>query len=111
MVTLNELDVVVVPFPFTDRPATKRRPAVVVSASAFNRAHSSKVLAMVTSTVARWPSDVALQDWRQAGLRVASWVRFKLFALNDHLIVRKAGALSVRDAQAVREGLGRWLAV
>lgn len=111
MVTLNELDVVVVPFPFTDRPASKRRPAVVVSTSAFNSAHSGKVLAMVTSTVARWPSDVALQDWRQAGLSVASLVRFKLFTLDDHLIAGKAGALSVRDARAVREGLAQWLAI
>ena len=109
MVTFVALDVVVVPFPFTERPATKRRPAVVVSASHFNRAHTGKVLAMVTSAGVRWPSDVALRDWRYAGLNVACWVRFKLFTLDDHLIVRKAGALSARDGQAVKDGLRRWL--
>lgn len=81
MVTNESLDVVVVPFPFTERPVTKRRPAVVVSASRFNTAHAGKILAMVTSTPARWPSDVALRDWRQAGLNVACWVRFKLHTL------------------------------
>lgn len=105
------IDVVVVPFPFTERPVTKRRPAVVVSASCFNAAHTAKVLAMITSASARWRSDVALRDWRQAGLSVACWVRFKLFTLDDDLIVRKAGTLSLRDAEAVRTGLGRWLAV
>ena len=48
-----ELDIVVVPFPFTDRPATKRRPAVVVSGACFNAAHQHKILAMVTSTTGR----------------------------------------------------------
>jgi mRNA interferase MazF len=30
-------DVVLVPFPFTDQTATKKRPAVVVSSIAYNR--------------------------------------------------------------------------
>ena len=111
MVMCKALDVVVVPFPFTDRLVTKRRPAVVVSAARFNTAHAHKVLAMITSTTARWPSDVALQDWQHAGLSVACWVRFKLFTLDDNLIVGKAGALSMRDAQAVKDGLRRHLAV
>ena len=111
MVSNDAFDVVVVPFPFTERPVTKRRPAVVVSASHFNTAHAGKVLAMVTSADTRWASDVALQDWRQAGLNVACWVRFKLFTLDDHLIVRRAGTLSMRDAQAVKAGLRQWLAV
>lgn len=111
MVTCKALDVVVVPFPFTDRPDAKRRPAVVVSAARFNASHTCKVLAMITSTAARWPSDLALQDWQHAGLSVACWVRFKLFTLDDDLIMSKAGALSRRDGQAVREGLLRCLAV
>lgn len=110
MVIYKALDVVVVPFPFTDRPVTKRRPAVVVSAAHFNTAHPHKVLAMITSATARWPSDVVLQDWQDAGLSVACRVRFKLFTLDDSLIVSKAGALSIRDAHAVTDGLRRCLA-
>ena len=111
MVICNALDVVVVPFPFAERPAAKRRPAVVLSAPHFNATHAHRVLGMVTSTVVRWPSDVALQDWQHAGLRVACWVRFKLFTLDDYLIVGRAGALSARDAQAVEDGLRRCLTI
>lgn len=111
MVTLQELDVVVVPFPFTDRVASKRRPAVVVSTARFNANHQCAILAMITSTSARWQSDVPLRDWRQAGLHVPCWVRFKLFTLDNVLILRQAGALSKRDGAAIQAALGRWLVV
>ena len=104
-------DVVVVPFPFTDREARRRRPALVVSSSAFNAAHDQSVLAMITSAGEEWPSDVAIRDWREAGLGVPCRVRLKLFTLDDALVVRKAGALSERDAVAVRSALARFLAV
>ncbi len=102
-------DVVVVPFPFTDRRAAKRRPALIVSSANFNQAHEQSILAMITSAGSDWPSDVAIQDWREAGLNVPCKVRFKLFTLNDTLIVRKLGTLSKRDGEAVKKALGRVL--
>jgi mRNA interferase MazF len=38
-VTFRRWDVVSVPFPFIERYATKRRPALVVSTDAFHRGH------------------------------------------------------------------------
>ena len=53
--TFEAFEVVVVPFPFTDRTTTKRRPALVLSdAKAFNRQVGQSVLAMITR--ARWLS-------------------------------------------------------
>ncbi len=110
MVNFETLDVVVVPFPFTDRPAVKRRSAVVVSSTEFNKAHEGKILAMVTSATARWETDVPLQGWGQAGLHVVCWVRFKLFTLDEDLTLRKTGTLSKRDGEAVKAALTRCLA-
>ena len=109
--TCEPLDVVAVPFPFTDRPAVKRRPALVVSSAAFNHAHAQSILAMITSARSAWPSDIAIRDWRQAGLHVPCRVRLKLFTLDEALLVRKLGALSQRDGQAVVDALSRSLAV
>ena len=103
--TFESLDVVVVPFPFTDRRAAKRRPALIVSSAHFNRAHEQSILAMITSVGSDWPSDVAIQGWREAGLNVPCKVRFKLFTLDDTLIVRKLGTLSKRDGEAVKKAL------
>ena len=104
-VTFKALDVVVVPFPFTDRGAAKRRPAVVVSSARFNGVHEQSTLAMITSATGDWPSDVAVRDWREADLNVPCKVRFKLFTLDNALIVRKLGTLSNRDGKAVLNAL------
>lgn len=104
-------DVVVVPFPFTDRQAARRRPSLVVSSPDFNALHDQSILAMITSAEEEWPSDIAVRDWREAGLSVPCKVRLKLFTLDDALILRKAGALSERDAGAVRNNLVRFLAL
>ena len=109
--TFEPFDVVVVPFPFTDREAERRRPALIVSSSDFNETHAQSILAMITSAGGEWPSDVALLDWSEAGLSVPCKVRLKLFTLDDALILRKAGALSERDAEAVRSSLARFVTV
>ncbi len=101
--TCKPMDVVVVPFPFTARDTTKRRPALVVSSAEFNERHAQTVLAMITSAKGSvWPSDVALVNWRAAGLAVACSVRLKLFTLDNALIIRGCGSLSAGDAEAVR---------
>ena len=107
----ESFDVVVVPFPFTDRQSDRRRPALVVSSPDFNATHDQSVLAMITTAGGDWPSDVAIRDWREAGLSVPCKVRLKLFTLDDALVLRRAGALSERDAEAVRESLARFLVV
>lgn len=109
--TYEPFDIVVVPFPFTDRDATKRRPALVVSTREFNTRHAQLVLAMITTAGGGdWPSDVPIEEWRKAGLATACRVRLKLFTLDIALIVKRVGTLSPRDAGAVGAALERFLA-
>ena len=108
--TFSELDVVVVPFPFTDRAEAKRRPALVVSSNEFNSQHRQTILAMITTAEsADWPSDILIQDWKAAGLSVACTVRLKLFTLDNGLVVRRLGKLSERDRRAAKRALGKFL--
>src|SRR5437762_12211210 len=48
---MNRGDVVVVPFPFQDKPGEKIRPAVVVQADAENRRLANTILAMITGNL------------------------------------------------------------
>jgi mRNA interferase MazF len=111
IVTFEAFDVVVVPFPFTDRTTTKRRPALVLSdAGNFNKQVGQSVLAMITSASnSDWPLDVNIQDLDDAGLPSASVVRMKLFTLDDKLVIRKAGALAKQDRSAVSIALRQLL--
>lgn len=110
--TYRAFDVVVVPFPFTDRVSSRRRPALVLSdRAAFNRRIGHSVLAMITSAAGgSWPLDTKLADLKAAGLPSASVVRMKLFTLDHELVLRKAGALAVKDREAVSRSLRKLLA-
>ena len=102
----ERFEVLVVPFPFTDRLAAKRRPALVISSGTFNRAAGHSVMAMITSTAhSSWPNDVAIRELETAGLPSACVVRMKLFTLDNRLVLKTAGTLSKRDSDAVEKGL------
>lgn len=111
MAIYEALDLVVVPFPFTDRAASKRRPALVLSAaSSFNTPSGHAVLAMVTSRKdPPWPLDVEIADLESAGLSAPSVVRMKLFTLDQEFILRKAGALGADDRRKVSEAVEKLL--
>ena len=97
----------VVPFPFTDSAAVKRRPALVLSTEAFNDRAGHIVLAMITSLENRgWPLDVEIHDLRSAGLSHPSVVRMKLFSLDERFVLRKAGKLAAADIATVQKSLG-----
>lgn len=105
----DQWDVVVVPFPFSERPAAKRRPALVLSRRTFNRGGHT-VLAMITSGPhSPWPGDSALSDYRAAGLKVPCIVRLKLFTLDNRLLLRTIGRLSATDHRAVVASLEAYL--
>ena len=98
--------VVVVPFPFTDKVAAKRRPAVVLSRHG-TLSPGRAILAMITSsTTETWPLDVPVLELSAAGLTVPCLVRLKLFTLEENQIIRSLGHLSVRDAAALSAALG-----
>ena len=105
--TYNQFDVVIVPFPFTDRQATKRRPALVLSdANEFNRLLGRSVMAMITTaTQSPWPLDIPILDLSITGLPSASVVRMKLFTIDHSLVVRKSGVLGTVDQAQVRQAL------
>ena len=73
--------------PFTSGVASKLRPVLVLWTDA-----ADVVVAAVTSAQPRSTTDVALQNWSAAGLRVASTVRLsRLDCLEQHLLRRRLG--------------------
>ncbi len=106
-VIYKQFDVVVVPFPFTDKNSSKRRPALVISKpNVLGNKVGQSVLAMITSAKqSNWPLDVGIKDLDVVGLSSDSVVRMKLFTLDHQLILRKIGHLSKQDTSAVKTSL------
>jgi mRNA interferase MazF len=95
-------DVVIVPFPFVDIAAEKRRPSVVLSRKAFNETNGHSICAMITTAGrTKWPSDIVIDDLGAAGLPRPCVVRFKVFTLSNAIVLKRAGELSATDRDKV----------
>jgi mRNA interferase MazF len=106
MTTFEPGDLVEVPFPFIDSRQAKHRPALVLSTPDFQRHSGACVLTMVTSAErSRWGNDCVLESWAEAGLQKPSLVRWKVFTLDDSLIVRRRGRLMDNDLVRIRLAL------
>jgi mRNA interferase MazF len=92
-------DVVVVPFPYSDRLAEKRRPALVVSAVELADDLDRLWVAMITTDRGlRLHGDAAISDLAPAGLPAASIVRAsKIATIEVDRVLRRAGRLSDGD--------------
>jgi len=95
------------PFPFSERPVTKKRPAVVVSSDAYHEASNDVVIAQITSKLAARPrpGDHRVAAWQEAGLVTPSLVRVKLATLDGGLILRRLGTMPSPDMRAIDRGL------
>ncbi len=107
--TCDQWNLVVVPFPFTEKPGSKRRPALVLSAPPFNQAGHT-ILAMVTSSLHdSWPGDTRLTELDDAGLHTPCVIRLKLFTLDNRLILGRIGLLGSHDRKALLANLRDFL--
>jgi len=102
-------DVVLVPFPFTDQSGAKKRPAVIVSAAAYNAGRRDLVIMAITSQV-RQPlgfAEALVNDWQVAGLIKTSVLKPVFTTIEQGLVVRAMGKLSVGDLRALRESIAQ----
>jgi mRNA interferase MazF len=109
---LQPFDIVVVPFPYADRLAEKRRPAVVISTSVVSERYKLVWLAMITSAVnPRWDCDVDISDLLPTGLPAPSRIRpVKIATADLARIVRGIGHLGPKDVKALKAKLAALLA-
>ncbi len=100
-------DLVLVPFPFTNQSAVKRRPAVVISSTAYHRARPDILIIAVTSQQPSTLSvgEVQVQDWQGAGLLKPSVLKPVLTTIDPALVLKRLGRLTPSDQAAIRQAL------
>ena len=112
MTNYKKGDVILVPFPFSNQTASKKRPAVIISSDAYNNVSLDIVIMAITSHIEKTIGigEYLLQDWNNSGLLKPSAIKPAISTIEQTLVVRKLGALSHRDLvsleNAVKELLG-----
>ena len=103
----NRGDVILVEIAFSGSVGSKRRPAVVLSTSAFNGAGIKLIVAAITSNVSPpfRPGDTLLNDWSATGLVKPSAVRGVLATVDKADIARMLGSLSDADRATVERNI------
>ena len=104
-------EIVLVPFPFTDQSATKRRPAVVISSAAYHRVRPDLIIMAVTSQrpTADALGEMVVEDWQGAGLLKPSVLKPVLTTIDPALIVKNLGRLTASDQALLRQALAQIL--
>ena len=95
-------DVVIVPFPFSDLSATKRRPAMVVA----ELTGDDVILCQITSqgVADKYSLPLAAAHFTSGSLNQASNIRpNRLFTADSSIILYKAGALTKAKLQQVTD--------
>ncbi len=99
MTTYKRGDVILVPFPFSNQTATKKRPAVVISATLYNNASQDIIIMAITSQTEKLQGigECLVKNWREAGLLKPSAIKSALSTIEQKLVLKKLGTLSDND--------------
>lgn len=100
MGTFVKGDIVVMPFPFSDLSAHKRRPALVLAALPGN----DLVVCQITSQARPDPYSVPLDDtdFSMGGLKQSSLVRVsRIFTAESSIVLYRAGTLTAAKQREV----------
>jgi mRNA interferase MazF len=94
----NQRDIVLVPVPFTDLSAKKRRPVLVLSSNDYNRKSPDILVAAITSNLSTGFHGVIIDpaDLDKGVLPVRSLIRAdKIYTLSQSIIVKTFGMVSI----------------
>ncbi|MBI4378967.1 MAG: type II toxin-antitoxin system PemK/MazF family toxin [Nitrospinae bacterium] len=106
-------DVVLVPFPFSNQTAAKKRPAVIISSDAYNNISSDIVIMVITSQIKKTIGigECLIVDWQNAGLLKPSAVKSAISTIEQTLVLKKLGRLSHQDLISASTALKEYLAL
>lgn len=104
-------DMLLVPFPFTNQQATKKRPAVVISSVNYNINREDVIIMAVTSRThnpLRF-GEIRISKWQEAGLLKPSVIKPIIATLEQDLIIRTLGKLDLDDRKSLLNSLLQFL--
>ncbi|PSF36625.1 MazF family transcriptional regulator [Aphanothece hegewaldii CCALA 016] len=109
MSSYSKHNIILVRYPFSDLSNVKVRPTIIVSSP-----HQSKDIFLVplTSRLDKLlQGEFVLNDWQSEGLNVSTAVKRGIYTIQENLIIKTIGNLSLLDAQQLDNSLRNWLEI
>ncbi|MBU0459284.1 MAG: type II toxin-antitoxin system PemK/MazF family toxin [Candidatus Woesearchaeota archaeon] len=103
---MNQRDIVLLPYPFSDLTGTKVRPALVVSNNALNRKSDDCILVPLTTIIKEEPYSINISqgDLSSGELIKPSRIRVdKIFSVQKSLIIKKICSLDEETFARVKK--------
>ena len=101
-------EILIIPLPFTDLTANKKRPVLVLSKQSYNNIADDLIVAAITSNVDSKPYVVVFNnnDMTDGALVAESCVRAdKIYTLSQSIVIKRFGKVSDVIVQKVKESL------
>ena len=96
-------EIVLIPVPFSDLTATKKRPVLVVSNNTYNLAAQDMVVVAITSNLVQPGIPIDISDMISGQLPKPSVIRSdKIYTLDQGIVVKTIGLVANRTLDDVR---------
>lgn len=101
----EQRDILLIPFPFTDLSAVKKRPVLVLSKDIDNRSTEDLITCGITSHISDRAHSVLISEknLEDGALPIESSIKVdKLFTVERSIVIKKLGKLDTRSFEKVK---------
>jgi len=99
----NRGEIVLIPVPFSDLSASKKRPVLILSNNSYNASRQDMIVVAITSNVSQSGIHITTSDMTQGQLPKPSVVRSdKIYTLDQSIVVKSIGHLSANTVDSVK---------
>lgn len=105
---IEQREIILIPFPFTDLSATKKRPALVISYTDFNKENQDILVCQITHNLKQRHHSIFINNnnLESGNLAVESLVKAnKIFTINKLLTIQKIGKLNSKTYAMVYDDI------
>ncbi len=109
---IDQRSIILVPFPFSDLTSAKKRPALVISNTEFNRKSEDVICCLITSNPAAAGIKITNKDMESGFLEFDSKVKpYRLFTVSKTIIYNVLGELNREKSQLVSDEIGKLIEI
>ena len=100
---MNQGDIYLVPFPFSDLSGTKVRPVLIVSHNAFNKSGKDILVCAITSVYATNAIRITQKHLDNGVLFADSYIKYEsIFKLDTKLLLKKIGSVNTSIRKKIK---------